>query len=498
MSTTTNNLKLIKPELTDPADITKLNENWDKIDQESTNTNQKFNNADQKFSNIDQKLNEVDQKFNDIDEEFHKSSRIVTAVKGSDTTVGSTVYNNYTATIEGITELYPGLRITIIPDNASSRTNVKLNVNNLGAKNVIMPIGGVNTTNSTNSATLTNWLGKGAPVELCYDGTVWKTDIQTASAQYLYGVVPIEKGGTGATTAAQALKNLGIDLSKINDPDNLIGDLQEQLDEKQETITGAATTITSSNLTASRVLVSDSSGKVAASDVTSAELKHLDGVTSNVQTQLNEKQTTISGAATTITNTNLDVNRALISDANGKVAVADTSATELSYLKNVKSNIQTQLDGKATTDHKHDASDMDSGTLASDRLPIVPIEKGGTGATTASGALANLGLKVDAFSFMYVSSAKNLENGLYLVNYSDDNRLIEITGLYYHYPLDSYNEVVIASSDCPRSSGGLSKMYDSLVLLREFGEEKNFLINCYNEDGTYDMERVTVRIKRLF
>ena len=33
MSTQTTNLKLIKPELTDPADITVLNTNWDKIDE---------------------------------------------------------------------------------------------------------------------------------------------------------------------------------------------------------------------------------------------------------------------------------------------------------------------------------------------------------------------------------------------------------------------------------------------------------------------------------
>lgn len=34
MSTTTIQLKLTKPELTDPADITTLNQNWDRIDQE--------------------------------------------------------------------------------------------------------------------------------------------------------------------------------------------------------------------------------------------------------------------------------------------------------------------------------------------------------------------------------------------------------------------------------------------------------------------------------
>lgn len=34
MSTTTTNFGLVKPELTDPADITQTNENWDKIDAE--------------------------------------------------------------------------------------------------------------------------------------------------------------------------------------------------------------------------------------------------------------------------------------------------------------------------------------------------------------------------------------------------------------------------------------------------------------------------------
>lgn len=59
------------------------------------------------------------------------------------------------------------------------------------------------------------------------------------------------------------------------------------LGKKQNTITGGATTITSSNLTASRVLVSNSSGKVAVSSITSEQLRYLNGVTSSIQTQLN-------------------------------------------------------------------------------------------------------------------------------------------------------------------------------------------------------------------
>lgn len=67
---------------------------------------------------------------------------------------------------------------------------------------------------------------------------------------------------------------------------------QSSLDAKQATIIGAATTIASSNLTANRALISNSSGKVAISAVTDTELGYLDGVTSNIQTQLNSKSTT--------------------------------------------------------------------------------------------------------------------------------------------------------------------------------------------------------------
>ena len=63
---------------------------------------------------------------------------------------------------------------------------------------------------------------------------------------------------------------------------------------KQDTITGAATSITSSNLTASKALVSDANGKVAVSSVTATELGYVSGVTSSIQTQIGNKQDTIS------------------------------------------------------------------------------------------------------------------------------------------------------------------------------------------------------------
>ena len=65
--------------------------------------------------------------------------------------------------------------------------------------------------------------------------------------------------------------------------------LTTALQSKQDKIVGGASTITDDNLAANRALVSNGSGKVAASAVTATELGYLDGVTSNVQTQLNKK-----------------------------------------------------------------------------------------------------------------------------------------------------------------------------------------------------------------
>jgi hypothetical protein len=63
---------------------------------------------------------------------------------------------------------------------------------------------------------------------------------------------------------------------------------------KQAAITGGATTITTSDLTANRALMSTGSGKVAVSTTTAAELGFVNGVTSAIQTQLNAKEGTIT------------------------------------------------------------------------------------------------------------------------------------------------------------------------------------------------------------
>ncbi len=125
--------------------------------------------------------------------------------------------------------------------------------------------------------------------------------------------------------------------------------IQTQIDSKQATITGGASTIASSNLTASRALVSNSSGKVAVSSTTDTELGYVHGVTSAIQTQINSKQPTLTGAATTIASSDLTASRALVSNSSGKVGVSSTTATELGYVHGVTSNIQTQINNAVSS-----------------------------------------------------------------------------------------------------------------------------------------------------
>ena len=86
---------------------------------------------------------------------------------------------------------------------------------------------------------------------------------------------------------------------------------------KQDEITGAATTIVYNNLATNRVLVSNSSGKVTVSDITATELGYLDNATSNIQTQLNNKQEKITASGI------------LKGDGSGTVSTADEVAVDL-------------------------------------------------------------------------------------------------------------------------------------------------------------------------
>jgi hypothetical protein len=90
--------------------------------------------------------------------------------------------------------------------------------------------------------------------------------------------------------------------------------------------------------------------KLGTGVITNTEFNYLNGVSSAIQTQFDAKQATITGGASTIATDNLTVNRALSSNGSGKVVATDITATELGYLDTVSSNIQTQINNKQPLD----------------------------------------------------------------------------------------------------------------------------------------------------
>ena len=102
-------------------------------------------------------------------------------------------------------------------------------------------------------------------------------------------------GGTHSAKVWADQASLASDGKADIDLSNLSATGLAKFNAKQNTITGAATTIVSANLTANRALISNGSGKVAVSAVTNTELGYLDGVTSAIQTQLNSKISTRLG-----------------------------------------------------------------------------------------------------------------------------------------------------------------------------------------------------------
>ena len=144
----------------------------------------------------------------------------------------------------------------------------------------------------------------------------------------------------------------------------------------QPTITGAGTTIASSNLIKSRALVSNSDGKVGVSSVTDTELGYLVGVTSSVQTQLNSKQANLSTAQQNavdsgITSTkvgNYDTHISSTSNPHGvtKTQVGLGNCDNTSDLnKPISTATQTALNGKQNTLTTNQQNAVDSGITSS-------------------------------------------------------------------------------------------------------------------------------------
>lgn len=166
----------------------------------------------------------------------------------------------------------------------------------------------VSTAGSTNIDGITDWKISDWIIS---NGTTWEKVDNTDSVTSI-------AGKTGAVTLA------------IADISGLSSDLNDKAPKASPTFTGTVTLPSTTSI----------------GTVSSTELGYLDDVTSPLQTQINSKQATVTGGASSIVSSNLTASKALVSDASGKVAVSTATAIEVSYLVGVTQAIQTQLNGK--------------------------------------------------------------------------------------------------------------------------------------------------------
>mgnify|MGYP005989265243 FL=1 len=150
-------------------------------------------------------------------------------------------------------------------------------------------------------------------------------------------------------------------------------------------IAGAISTVLTGDLTVSRALASDSSGKISVATTTLAELNHVNGVTSAIQTQRDAVEArraannitttftddvivtgnlTVNGDTTTINTTNMDVDDTMIMLANGTTG---SPANDIGILFNrgAQGNAAFFYDESAKTFKLSDTKDPKSNTSLS-------------------------------------------------------------------------------------------------------------------------------------
>lgn len=158
----------------------------------------------------------------------------------------------------------------------------------------------------------------------------------------------VSSNGTGLTTASDVKSYVDTSINNLD-----------------KTAVTAETGQVISSVSQSNGIISASVKTLAEVDIPTLSQSKISGLTAS----LNAKQNTITGAASTVATNNLAANRALVSDAGGKIAVSVVTSTELAYLDGVTSNIQTQLNAKANTSALS-AYALKSGSNASGTWPI--------------------------------------------------------------------------------------------------------------------------------
>lgn len=141
------------------------------------------------------------------------------------------------------------------------------------------------------------------------------------------------------------------------------------------------------DLESDRAVITDSDGILAVSVITATELGYLDGVTSNIQDQLDNLDflSDVVDDTTPQLGGDLSVNghvidgytpsRAVITNSSGALAVSDITSVEIGYLDDCESNIQDQIDALETaTPAKTPHWTVSTKLTSSCSSPVIPAD----------------------------------------------------------------------------------------------------------------------------
>ncbi|MDA8753511.1 hypothetical protein N9N24_03320, partial [Candidatus Marinimicrobia bacterium] len=160
-------------------------------------------------------------------------------------------------------------------------------------------------------------------------------------------------------------------------------------------ITGAASTVDTEDLIGKRALISDIDGKIAISDITSQELRYLDDVSSNVQTQLDGKQSLNSNLTDLVGLSQSDGNFIVSDGANWTVESGSDARASLGL-----GSLSTQESSTVT---------ITGGSISG--ITDIDISDGGTGASDIATARENLGLEIGTDVQGYDADLADLADG---------------------------------------------------------------------------------------
>jgi hypothetical protein len=192
---------------------------------------------------------------------------------------------------------------------------------------------------------------------IAYDNTSSKYINQTASEA---GLATSAQGAL-ADSATQPSDNIS---TLTNDSGFITASTTDTLTNKTIDADGTGNSITNIEDANIKSAAAIDASKIADGSVSNAEFQRLDGVTSDIQTQLDAKGDVTASSTTTFTNKTIDADGTgnsitNIEDANiksaaaidaSKIADGSVSNTEFQHLNGVTSAIQTQIDAKGSGD----------------------------------------------------------------------------------------------------------------------------------------------------